>query len=274
MKTFKQTGKHLVIEDWQKEDSFITAGFTMRAGGYSPMPFNSLNMGFHVKDNPRYVQDNRKTFADEINFPIQNWVGSKQVHGTKIVEVTEENRGRGSLDFETAIPDADGLYTKVENVLLTSLYADCVPLYFYSPKNNLIGLAHAGWRGTVGKIGPKMVELWCEKENEDIHEIKAAIGPAIGECCYEVDEKVIREVKAALNKKEDPDVFTANKNDRYQLNLQRLNEILLLQAGVLPENIIVSQQCTSCENSLFFSHRKDNGKTGRMMSFIGRKGVK
>lgn len=274
MKTFKQTGKQLVIEEWQKENSLITAGFTMRDGGYSPMPSNSLNMGFHVNDDPRCVQDNRKEFADEINFPIQYWVGSKQVHGTHIVKVTEEDRGRGSMDFETAIPDADGLYTKDDNVLLTSLYADCVPLYFYSPKNNLIGLAHAGWRGTVGKIGPKMVELWCEKENTDIHDIRAAIGPAIGECCYEVDEKVIREVKAALNKEENPDVFTANNNDKFQLNLQKLNEILLLQTGVLPENIIVSQQCTSCENSLFFSHRKDNGKTGRMMSFIGRKGVK
>lgn len=274
MNTFKQTGKHLVIEEWQKDNSLVNAGFTMRDGGYSPMPFNSLNMGFHVNDDSRFVQDNRKAFADEINFPIRYWVGSKQVHGTHIEKVTEEDRGKGSMDFETAISDADGLYTKDENVLLTSLYADCVPLYFYSPKNNLIGLAHAGWRGTVGKIGPKMVELWCEKENADIHDIRAAIGPAIGECCYEVDEKVIREVKASLNKEENPDVFKANNNEKYQLNLQKLNEILLLQAGVLPENIIVSKQCTSCENSLFFSHRKDNGRTGRMMSFIGRKGVK
>ncbi|MCM3717240.1 peptidoglycan editing factor PgeF [Fictibacillus phosphorivorans] len=274
MKTFKQTGKYLLIEEWRKENPLITAGFTMRDGGYSPMPFCSLNMGFHVNDDPRYVQDNRKMFADEINFPITNWVGSKQVHGTKIVRVTEKDRGRGSLDFDSAIPDVDGLYTELRDILLTSLYADCVPLYFYSPKNNLIGLAHAGWRGTVGKIGPKMVEIWCEREKADLHEIKAAIGPAIGECCYEVDEKVIREVKTALNKEENPDVFTAKHNGRYQLNLQKLNESLLLEAGLLPKNIITSTQCTSCENSLFFSHRKDNGKTGRMMSFIGWKGVK
>lgn len=273
MKTFIQSGKQLTIHDWQKENPLIIAGFTLREGGYSPMPFNSFNMGFHVNDNPRYVQKNRKSFAEEIQFPIQNWVGSKQVHGTNIVKVTKEDLGRGSLDFETAVPDTDGMYTQEEDILLTSLYADCVPLYFYSPKNKLIGLAHAGWRGTVGKIGPKMIKQWCEKENADVKDIKTAIGPAIGECCYEVDEKVISEVRSALNKNEEPAVFTKNDNGKYQLNLQSLNEILFLQAGVLPENITISHNCTSCENTVFFSHRKDNGKTGRMMSFIGRKGV-
>jgi polyphenol oxidase len=274
MQTFKQTGKHLIIAEWEKENPGITAGFTLRDGGYSQTPFSSLNMGFHVNDNPDSVQNNRKAFADKIHFPIQNWVGSKQVHGTHIVKVTKEDRGRGALDFETAITDADGIYTKDEDILLTSLYADCVPLYFYSPKNNLIGLAHAGWRGTVGMIGPKMIKLWCQRENTDIKDIKAAIGPAIGECCYEVDEKVIREVKTVLNKDEEPAVFTQNENGKFQLNLQKLNEILFLQVGILPENIMLTDHCTSCENSLFFSHRKDNGKTGRMMSFIGRKGVK
>lgn len=273
MSIFKQTGKHFALNGWQENSPVIVAGFTTREGGYSQMPYHSLNMGFHVNDDSAAVQENRRHFAEYIGIPIQHWIGTKQVHGTNIVKVTAEDRGRGSLDFDTALPDADGIYTKDEDVLLTSLYADCVPLYFSSPKNKLVGLAHAGWRGTVGKIGPKMIEIWCEKENADVKDIKAAIGPAIGECCYEVDETVITEVKAALDKSEEPTVFSKKNPGKYQLNLQRLNELLFLKAGILPENITISHRCTSCENTTFFSHRKDNGKTGRMMSFIGRKGV-
>jgi copper oxidase (laccase) domain-containing protein len=117
-----------------------------------------------------------------------------------------------------------------------------------------------------------MVEIWCEKENVDVNMIKAAIGPAIGNCCYEVDEKVINEVKTALNNTDKSSVFKKNGNGKYQLNLQKLNQILLIRAGVLPENIMLSDDRTSCHNGTFFSHRKDNGKTGRMMSFIGVKG--
>ncbi|MBY6036174.1 peptidoglycan editing factor PgeF [Fictibacillus nanhaiensis] len=273
MKNFIQTGKHIALHSWQEENPRIVAGFTTRDEGYSPMPFLSLNMGFHVNDDPVAVQKNRKSFAEEIKFPVQYWVGTKQVHGTDIVQIRKEDRGQGSLDFETAIPDADGIYTKEADVLLTSLYADCVPLYFYSPKHELIGLAHAGWRGSVGKIGPKMIQIWCEKESVNEEEIKIAIGPSIASCCYEVDDTVIKEVKAALGNTAEPTVFMENEAGRYQLNLQRFNEILFIQSGILPENITISNQCTSCENDVFFSHRKEVGKTGRMMSFIGRKGV-
>ncbi len=272
MNIFKQSGKHLEILSWQERNPKMVAGFTTREGGNSSEPFHSMNMGFHVNDDPDMVQQNRKKFAESIGFPVENWVGSKQVHGSNIVKVTKNERGIGSLDFESAVPDADALYTTDEDILLTSLYADCVPLYFYAPNEQLIGLAHAGWKGTVAKIGPEMVKTWSEKENVDVSTIQAAIGPSIGNCCYEVDERVINEVKAALNCMDDPSVYKKNEYGKYQLNLKRLNEKLLLNAGVPQENIIISDQCTSCENDIFFSHRKDKGKTGRMMSYIGKKG--
>ncbi|MDM5316618.1 peptidoglycan editing factor PgeF [Fictibacillus sp. b24] len=272
MNTFKQSGKHLEIVKWQEQNSKIVAGFTTREGGNSSEPFYSMNMGFHVNDNPDTVRKNRKKFAESIGFPVENWVGSKQVHRAKIVKVSMNKRGHGSLDFETAIPDTDALYTSDEDILLTSLYADCVPLYFYAPNEQLVGLAHAGWKGTVAKIGPEMVKIWCEKENVDVKTIQAAIGPSIGDCCYEVDDRVINEVITALNGMDDCTIFKKNEFEKYQLNLKSLNEKLLLHAGVLQENIIISDQCTSCKNDIFFSHRKDMGKTGRMMSYIGRKG--
>jgi polyphenol oxidase len=272
MNTFERSGKHLAIQTWHKINSKVIAGFTTREGGNSTMPFHSMNMGFHVNDDPDAVRKNRKVFSDDISFPVENWVGSKQVHAENIVKVSKKDRGLGSLDFETAIPDADGLYTSDENILLTSLYADCVPLYFFSPNDKMIGLAHAGWKGTVAKIGPAMIKTWQEKENVDVKAVLAAIGPSIGDCCYEVDDRVIKEVKAALGGDTENTVYMENEAGNYQLNLKKLNEILLLRAGVLPENIIVSDQCTSCQNDVFFSHRKDRGKTGRMMSYIGRKG--
>lgn len=272
MNTFEQSGKHLALKSWMKINSKVLAGFTTREGGNSTMPFDSMNMGFHVNDDPDKVRQNRKFFSEDISFPVENWVGSKQVHAANIVKVTKEDRGLGSLDFETALPDTDGLYTSDENILLTSLYADCVPLYFFSPNNHLIGLAHAGWKGTVAKIGPAMINTWHVEENVDVKSVFAAIGPSIGHCCYEVDDRVINEVKVALDGHAEDSVYKKNTAGNYQLNLKKLNEILLLRAGVLPENIIVSDQCTSCQNDVFFSHRKDNGKTGRMMSYIGRKG--
>ncbi|MBN3555140.1 peptidoglycan editing factor PgeF [Fictibacillus nanhaiensis] len=272
MNTFERSGKHLAIKSWQKINSNLIAGFTTREGGNSTMPFHSMNMGFHVNDNPDMVRKNRKLFADEIGFSVENWVGSKQVHAKNIVKITKEDRGLGALDFETAIPDADGLYTSDENILLTSLYADCVPLYFYSPNDNLIGLAHAGWKGTVAKIGPSMITMWQDKENVDVKSVLAAIGPSIGQCCYEVDDVVINEVNIALGVDNVDKVYKKNEAGNYQLNLKKLNEVLLLRAGVLPENMSVSDQCTSCQNDVFFSHRSDRGKTGRMMSYIGRKG--
>ncbi|KZE65795.1 hypothetical protein AWM68_05290 [Fictibacillus phosphorivorans] len=272
MNTFKQSGKHLELVEWQEQNPKIVAGFTTREGGNSSEPFYSMNMGFHVDDNPEIVRKNRKKFAELIGFPIENWVSSKQVHGAKVVKVSMNTCGHGSLDFETAIPDSDALYTSDEDILLTSLYADCVPLYFYEPNEQLVGLAHAGWKGTVAKIGPEMVKIWVEKENVDVKTIQVAIGPSIGECCYEVDDRVINEVKAALNGTDDCQIYKKNDNGKFQLNLKKLNESLLMHAGVLQENIIISEQCTSCENDIFFSHRKDKGKTGRMMSYIGMKG--
>jgi polyphenol oxidase len=273
MDIFQRTGKHLELKPWKEYDSELVAGFTTREGGYSPLPFHSLNMGFHVFDRQDLVQKNRAVLAAEIGFPLHTWVGTKQVHLTNIVEVTTNDQGKGACDFNTAIPDADGIYTKASGVLLTSLYADCVPLYFYSEKNSLIGLAHAGWRGTVGEIGPKMIKKWCTDEKAHLADIKAAIGPSIGVCCYEVDDKVISAVRPHIHPFDQAEIYSEKENGRYQLNLQNLNKLLLMKSGLPEENISVSNFCTSCSPSLFFSHRKDQGKTGRMMSFIGRKGV-
>jgi hypothetical protein len=133
----------------------------------------------------------------------------------------------------------------------------------------MIGAAHAGWKGTVGQIAREMIKKW-EEEGIKAEKVFVAIGPSICEKCYIVDERVVNLVENIL---EDVDRKPYNliSEGQYSLNLRELNKQILVKAGVPKENIIVTDYCSSCNNHLFFSHRKSHGKAGRMLSFIGWK---
>lgn len=176
------------------------------------------------------------------------------------------DRGKGSLSTQTAIADVDGLLTAQDDICLISFYADCVPLYFFEPTKRLIGLAHAGWRGTVKQIAKEMVHTMVEKMNANPKYIYAAIGPSIGACCYEVDNYVAQSVHNMLPR---ADVIKSHANNRYMLDLKECNRQIMIEAGILPEHIAMTQYCTGCDTTRFFSHRKESGKTGRMASWIG-----
>ncbi|WP_246940149.1 peptidoglycan editing factor PgeF [Bacillus pinisoli] len=262
--------EYLCIVPWKNMFPTITAGFTTKNRGYSQEPFSTLNLGLHVNDSKDHVIQNRGRLAGLLHFPLEDWVCSEQVHDHHIKKVTKADRGKGVMKYEEGIPCTDGVYTSEANILLTSVYADCVPLYFIEPSRGLIGLAHAGWKGTVREIASRMVRCWVEEEGVQAENIHVCIGPSILNCCYVVDDYVINEVKKVLD---DQDVlpFIEISPGQYSLNLAKLNQQILLKAGVQEENIIMSSRCTSCEDQLFFSHRRDRGKTGRMMSFIGYK---
>ncbi|NEU29451.1 peptidoglycan editing factor PgeF [bacterium LRH843] len=258
--------RYLSLDLWQQAVPNLVAGFSTRLDGKSDVPFNGLNVGFHVGDSKEKVRDNRHLLAHDLNFALTQWVGSEQVHEASIRKVTQVDAGRGSDCLDTALPRTDGIYTAEQNLLLTSLYADCVPLYFCAPKHQLIGLAHAGWRGTVQLIGPKMIRLWNELEHIPLKDIQVVIGPCISQAAYEVDEKVIKEVNACLVDKND--LPYERLNDKYVLDLRKLNKQLLMNEGLSEQNICVSSICTTADKRMF-SHRAEGGKTGRMMSFIG-----
>ncbi|WP_227521895.1 peptidoglycan editing factor PgeF [Bacillus solitudinis] len=264
----QQHQEFVSIAEWEGLFPNIIAGFSTRDGGYSTAPFSSLNLGLHVNDDQPTVVANRRILAKKLDFPIENWVGSEQVHESMVVKVSEEDRGRGVFDLTSAIKRADGIYTNRPNVLLTSLYADCVPLYFFSPSHFYIGLAHAGWRGTVANIGGEMIRLWIEREQISLDTIKVAIGPCISKKAYEVDEGVIAEIDRIWPSRLGYVPYIKHKNQKYLLDLRTVNKQLLLEAGVKEKNIIVSSICTA-NDSRMFSHRAESGKTGRMMSFIG-----
>jgi polyphenol oxidase len=267
---FQQAGKELLLLQPSYPFTEVTAGFTTKHGGMSSGAFATFNLGLHVGDDCAVVVHNRHRLADLLQFPLERWICCEQIHDARIEKVTAGQSGRGATDYSSAIAGADGLYTDEAGVLLALCFADCVPLYFMAPKHGMIGLAHAGWKGTVKNIAGKMVRLWQEREHIPLADIYVAVGPSIGACCYVVDDRVIVHVDRVLQE-EQPLVYRQVSPGQYVLDLKALNQMLLMKEGIRKDHIYVSSYCTSCADHLFFSHRRDHGKTGRMMAFIGRK---
>ncbi|MGM0844519.1 MAG: peptidoglycan editing factor PgeF [Bacillota bacterium] len=257
------------LPQWEEFMPGLKVGITSKQSGFSTGPFQSLNMGLHVNDNEIHVNKNRRTVADRIGFPLETWVCTEQTHGNNIQWVTQSHSGIGSQKFSESIDDTDGLITDQPNLLLTMCYADCVPIYFLNPKSRLIGIAHAGWKGTVLNIAGKMIDEF-KKYGANPNDIQVAIGPSICGNCYQVDDRVIDKVEKLLEDcNEKP--YNLKYEGQYQLDLKKANYLVLINNGVPSSNISISRLCTVCEQEEFFSHRRDNGMTGRIMSYIGWK---
>ncbi|WP_370875139.1 peptidoglycan editing factor PgeF [Metabacillus malikii] len=269
MEPFKQFNESLLIQtEWQNHVEGLIVGSTTRNGGVSTADYSSLNLGLHVQDSIEKVVENRKIVADTTSIMYDGWTFAEQVHGHHIEKITTENRGKGFYSYDEAISKCDGFYTSEKGIILALCFADCVPVYFLEPSRKVVGIAHAGWRGTVENICGKFIDIWKNDELILPENIKVTIGPSISDCCYIVDEKVISEINK-MNIQHINQSYEKITDNEYKLNLKELNKYLLLNAGIKNENITISQYCTCCEEDLFFSHRRDKGKTGRMLSFIG-----
>ncbi|QDP40102.1 peptidoglycan editing factor PgeF [Radiobacillus deserti] len=254
------------LADWEEWDENLIAGISTRVGGYSTEPYRSLNLGLHVRDYPETVVKNRHRLADYIGIPLDNWVFAEQVHSTNIYIVSEKDRGKGSTALESAIPACDGLITKSKKTICAAFFADCVPLFFFDPNTGWVGIAHAGWRGTVDGMAAKMVQALLN-QGANRETLKVAIGPCIGKANYQVDDNVIQHIP-----KEYHQSAVQQQNEiHYLLDLQSLNKEFLVKQGILKANIYTTNYCTYDEEDLFFSHRRNEGKTGRMLGFIGYK---
>lgn len=248
----------------------LVVGMTTRVGGKGTSPFYTLNMASYTGDDEKVVRENRQRIAQDLSFPLSTWRGTTQVHGNRIIEVTKQLRGTDDSLGLQLVGEGDGLYTKEKNILLVSFYADCVPIFLYVPSRDIIGLVHAGWKGTYQKIAPTCIDVLMEKEQITPEEVHVVIGPSISGNVYEVDERVIEKMKAILpSGKQAP--WTKTKDSHYLLDLKEMNRLLLLAKGIKAENMSVSKHCTYTEKETFFSYRRDKGQTGRMMTFIGIK---
>lgn len=248
--------------------------FSTRKGGFSKGIFSSMNLSFQRGDDPEDVKKNFQVIADYFETDLSHMVNSQQTHTTNIKIVTSENGGSGIIR-EDDESDIDGLITKEKGLVLGCFFADCVPLYFYDPVNEVLGVAHAGWRGTVNKMGIKMVRTMQEQFGCNPENIVCAIGPSICRDCYEVSEDVAEAFRKAFVPRKDTERFYDNQElltagkaqGKYQLDLWLANLWNLLEAGVLPEHIQVTDICTCCNSEVLHSHRATGGKRGNLGAF-------
>lgn len=245
---------------------FINHAFSTRLGGVSEGEFTSMNMAFNRGDNPGSVTENYKRICKSAGFDFDSLTASAQDHNTFVRAVTSENKGVG-IYKPRDLHSVDALVTNEKGVTLVTYYADCTPLFFVDTKKKAIGLAHAGWRGTVGRIGEKVVNKMTELYGTNPADIVAAIGPAISVCCYEVYKPCADNFYALADLDSSRFVFP-KENGKYMIDLLETNRQILVAAGVKNENITISDICTNCNSELLWSHRATKGKRGTMSAFM------
>ena len=253
-----------------EEIPWIRHCFTTREGGASKGIFAELNLSFTRGDEEAAVRENYRRVAKRMGTEVSHFVCSDQTHTTNVRVVTKEDAGAGVVR-ERGYTDVDGLITNEPGLVLSTFYADCVPLYFVDPIRKAVGLSHSGWRGTVHKIGKITVQAMADQYGSRPEDIVAIIGPSICQDCYEVSEDVILEFQKYYREDCQSELYYRKENGKYQLNLWRANEIVMEEAGILPENIHTTQWCTCCNPELLYSHRASKGKRGNLAAFLGLK---
>ncbi|MCO7128105.1 peptidoglycan editing factor PgeF [Sporolactobacillus shoreicorticis] len=265
-----RNGPLLNLKTESSETHEIYSGITLRTEGISRSAFSSMNLGLHVGDRPEDVIANRRHVSKKIGFPLEQWVCAEQVHGTGISRITNDSAGSGAFSLHSVVKGVDGLFTTEPNLLLALCFADCVPIYYQTHHPDSIGIMHAGWRGTVAGGAACMVEYMSHELGIAPSLIHVVIGPSIGSEDYEVDQNVINEVQ-----KLDRSIWKTAVADygggRYLLNLKTLNRSILVASGVPENQIQMTGYNTYAHPDLFYSFRRDQGKTGRMLGYIGMK---
>lgn len=256
--------KYITVPSW--EERGVNIAFSARYGGYSSNPFATLNLGLHVKDDPELVMKNRQKLMGIFNSEIDSMVCCQQVHGNRVVKVDRQDRGYGSCSLDTCLAGSDGMVTAATGIYLTTFYADCIPIFLFDPVKKCIGLAHSGWKGTMGRIGVKAVMAMQQNFGSCPDNIEIFIGPGIGPCCFEIQPDLVAKVKRKF--KEFHDIIKKAGN-AYTWDLPGTIEQMLGAGGVKMENIINCRLCTVCHHDIFYSYRKEQGMTGRMGAVIG-----
>lgn len=210
------------------------------------------------------VVANRKRLAEAVGFSLEQLTVGQQTHSLHVRVVGKEERGKGGVESAMRLPETDAMVTDVPEICLMVMTADCVPLLLFEPYQKVIGVVHAGWRGTVGEIAGKTVEKMVGTYGCRPSDIRVGIGPSIGKCCFEVGEEVAEEFKLHFGDL----VEGGEQPGKYKVDLWEANIRSLTERGVLLENIEKAEICTACHPHDFFSYRKSGGKPYRFASGI------
>lgn len=235
----------------------VRAAFPTREGGVSAPPFDSLNLGLSVGDEPERVLENRRRFCAAVGIPQERLVVPGQVHGTQLAWVGEAEAGRGEHDTESVVPDHDGLVTTAPDLGLAISYADCVPVVIVGdgPDGPAFATVHAGWRGMLAGIVSKAAATLRLRGRL----VGAVVGPSIGPCCFAVNDDLRRPFEARF-----PGSAGAATVDLWHCARAEL------EASGLPTGAVSVAGICTASDARFFSHRRDGGVTGRHLAIAWR----
>jgi YfiH family protein len=220
------------------------------------------NLALHTGDAPAQVLERRARFLALFGFGLEDLVVGNQTHGTRVGVVTRKMAGSGAWDQKAAIPDTDALITQERGIVLGIFTADCLPIFIYDQSTPAIGIAHAGWRGTINRIAQVTLEKMTAQFHTDPAHCWIGFGPGIGPECFQVEQVVAGQFSDVV-----PEAVEGIPQE-YRVDLAKFNTRLFQAAGVLENHIIPFNRCTRCHGDEFFSYRAEAGNTGRMMSII------
>lgn len=239
-------------------------GFTStRVGGVSQGAYDSLNLGFNTQDDPRHVLANRRLAFEAGGLDLQHSVFLQQVHGDEIAEAQHQHGGRGSQAWGEGLEACDAVFTRQRGLALAIGHADCLAVAIADPVAGLLGLAHAGWRGALAGLPAKLARRLLS-EGAQPARMQAVLSPCLGPRQLQLSELEHRQFSKAFAK---PQQFCSQlKDGHFYLDLWSCARQQLAQAGVPPERIQGQELDTGELPELFFSHRRDQGLTGRMLT--------
>lgn len=243
----------------------VNALVTTRRGGLSSEPYRSLNLGLRVGDDPEVVLANRRRAFQAFGMDLGRSVWCRQIHADEVVVVNEADAGRGALTEENVVPDADALVTDVPGLSLCVTLADCVPVLIHDARRGVLGVAHAGWGGTVSQIASRTVEVMQERFGTEPVDLIAAVGPSIGPKRYEVGQEVIERANEAFGDRVPDVIRPLPEPEKALFDLWTANRIDLESVGVLPSRIEIAEISTDEQLDEFYSHRVE-GTTGRFIA--------
>jgi polyphenol oxidase len=248
----------------------LLAGFTARFGGVSELPFASLNMSFQRQDPIQNVMENYQRFSLALGIPTGRMVRARQVHGSIARLVDDEDAGIHESPGQR-LDGVDALVTSRKDIMLLTTHADCVPIYLYDPRRQVIAMIHAGWEGAAKCICTEAVKVMADSFQSNPGDIVAAFGPHIGSCCFEVGRDVISRFETRPFWSDS--FLRINGRGKTNLDLQSFLAAELLHDKLEQANVHRSHECTRCNGERYFSHRGSGGNTGCGTAFIMMKGA-